>query len=474
LSKFISSAAFSPRPNLLAILKGYHPREDADRQASRDKASCQGVELRGCFEIWVNMKGRISNYIRVALPAFLLFWFFSSVAELFQLYQKREVLVLIEGKRQLVADFNAFYNAGLLCRNYFEHGTPFYDVATQMTSLATVIAPQKSDVMMLSVNPPHYFLLCEPLTYLSVYNAWLIWSAISVLCLVGALYLLDLKQLPNRYEQVCCWIGCFSASTTFSTIRHGQNSLMLLAATLVFWRLLEARKFFLAGLSIALCMFKPQYLPALCSVGLLVGRLRFALGALLAALTVGIISCTAFGWNIFKSWLDFIQLKDSHPDFAYMMQNIRGEMTIWMGGRDDSVGTAASAVILGLSLVFIAWLWYRFRDRWHETFTLRLLAALTTSVMLFCSPHTQINDYVLFYITCIWTWSYIRQTQLNGLSNMLLKALIISYPYASWVLLLLHSLFLVARIQPFLAWNLAVLVLTMPLLFRSQIAAVAK
>jgi hypothetical protein len=409
------------------------------------------------------MKGRISNYIRVALPAFLLFWFFSSAAELFQLYQKREVLVLIEGKRQLLADFNAFYNAGLLCRNYFEHGTPFYDVATQMTSLATVIAPQKSDVMMLSVNPPHYFLLCEPLTYFSVYNAWLIWSAISVLCLIGGLYLLDLKQLPNRYEQVCCWIGCFSASTTFSTIRHGQNSLMLLAATLVFWRLLEARKFFLAGLSIALCMFKPQYLPVLCTVGLTVGRLRFVLGAIVAVLGVGTVSCAAFGWNIFKSWLDFIQLKDSHPDFAYMMQSIRGELTIWMGGRDDAVGTIASAVILGLAVVFVAWLWYRYRHQGQEIFLFRLLAALTTCVMLFCSPHTQINDYVLFYIACVWIWMYLRHKQSTGMTPAFLKVLIVAYPYVSWVMLVIHSLFLVARIQPFLAWNLAIFILSLPL-----------
>jgi Glycosyltransferase family 87 len=414
------------------------------------------------------MKRRLINYLRLALPAFLVFWIFSTVIELVQLYQKREVLVLITDGRQLLADFNSFYNAAVLCRHHFELGTPIYDFATQAASLATVIAPKKSDVIMLSVYPPHFFLLVEPLSYLSVYNAWLLWSGLGILSLLGALYLLDLKQIASRYERICCVIGFIGSSTTFSTIRHGQNSFILLAVTLVFWRLLEARRFFLAGLSIALCMFKPQYLPSLCTVGLIVGRLRFAAGAFLAALFVGLVSWGVFGWQTIKAWTGFIQLGETNPDVAYLMQNIRGQITIIMHGRADDVKAAASAVILGASLLFIAWLWYRFRKQLRDPFKFRLLAAITTSVMLFCSPHTHINDYVLFCATCVWTWAYIRNRKATGLANTVLKVLLISYPYASWFLLLLQPLFLVVRVQPFLAWNLAVFALSLLMLLSTS------
>ena len=414
------------------------------------------------------MKQRFANYLRLAIPAFLVLWTLSTVIELVQLYQKREVLVLITDGRQLLADFNAFYNAAVLCRHHFEQATPMYDIATQAASLAAVIAPQKSDVIMLAVYPPHFFLLVEPLSYLSVYNAWLVWSGLGILSLIAAIYLLDLKQIKSRYERICCVIGFIGTSTTFSTIRHGQNSFMLLACMLVFWRLLEARKFFLAGLSVALCMFKPQYLPSLCTVGLIVGRWRFAAGAFLAALFVGGISLAVFGWPTIKAWAGFVQIGETHPDVAYLMQNIRGQITILMHGRAADVGPPLLTFILLASLLFLAWLWYRFRNQLLDPIVFRLLAAITTSAVLFCSPHTHINDYVLFYVTAIWTWTYMTNKKVSGLANSILKGLLITYPYASWFFLLLSALFLLVRIQPFLAWNLAVFALSLLMLLQTS------
>lgn len=402
------------------------------------------------------MNEKIAKNLRVALPAFLAFWFLSSAGELIQLYQKHELLVLNTDGRQMLADFNAFYNAGLLCRDYFAHGQPFYDIPTQLASLAKVIAPDKSDVVMLSVNPPHFFLLCLPLTYLSVYHAWLLWAILNLLCLAAGLLLIDLKQLPDKYERVCAVIGCLATSTTFTAIRHGQNSFMLLLCHLAFWRLLEAKKFFLAGLSLALCMFKPQYLPVLCTAGLIVGGVRFALGGLVAGLAIVGISVAAFGPDIFPSWWHFIA-SGEHPDFAYMMQNIRGELTICMHGRDDDVGAMTAGIILFVGISLVAWLWLLLRKRWQDPVTFRFLVAMTISVMLFSSPHTQGNDYVLFYITCIWTWLYLGHMKRNW-PKSILQVLITAYPYLSWVFLVLTPLFLVARIQPYLAWNLAIFV----------------
>jgi hypothetical protein len=168
----------------------------------------------------LGVKERMQKHLRIAMPAFLLFWFFSTVIEIVDLYRKRELLVLYTDGRKLFADFNAFYNAGLLCRSYFENHVQFYDVNVQMSSLAKVIAPYKPDIPILSVNPPHYFLFCEPLSYLSPYHAWVVWIVISLICFMGSIYLFDLKRLFSRYEQICCIIGCLGTSTTYSTLRH--------------------------------------------------------------------------------------------------------------------------------------------------------------------------------------------------------------------------------------------------------------
>jgi hypothetical protein len=413
----------------------------------------------------VGAKDKLLKHLRVAMPAFLLFYFFMSLSEIVDLYRKRELLVLYTNGRKLFTDFNAFYNAGLLCRNYFENHVPFYEFNVQMNSLAKVIAPYKPEVPMLSVNPPHYFLLCEPLSYVSPYHGWIIWTIISLVCLLASIFLFDIKHLLSKYEQICCIIGCLATSTTYSALRHGQNSFMLLFAVTLFWRLLETRKYFLSGLSLILCMFKPQYLPALLSAGLLVGRLRFVAGAALSFVVIYIVSVSAFGAGIFQSWWDFVSIKQSHPDFAYMMQNIRGEITICTSGRDDAVGTFGSVLILGFALLFILWLWYSFRKRFKELFIFRILAAITISVMLFSSPHTQSNDYVLFYLSCVWVWQFMKVSTSSRLKSFL-KLTIASYPYLSWIFLLVNLLFLIMRIQPYLAVNITVYLLALALLLR--------
>ena len=422
------------------------------------------------------MKAKLSKYLRIALPAFLLFYFFLAVGDLVDLYRKNELLVFFKDDRELFADFNAFYNAGLLCRNFFENHVSFYDLNVQMSSLTKVIAPYKSNVPLLSVNPPHYFLLCEPLSYVSPSHAWLIWTVISVICLAGGIYLLDIKRLFTRYEQVCCVIGCVSSSPTYSALKAGQNSLMLLFAVTIFLRLMQARKYFLAGLSIILCMFKPQYLPVLMTAGLIVGRLRFAAGAAISSIVVYVISVSAFGSGIFQSWWDFVSIKQSHTDFACYMQTIRGEITLCTTGRDDAVGLVGSALILGLALLFTVWLWYSFRKRWNEPFIFRILAALTVSVMLFSSPHTQNNDYVLFCITCIWILQSMKESLDSTRLKTFLKLTIYSYPYLSWLFYLVAIFFMLVRVQPLLAVNLIVFVLSLVLLLaepRSSSSAIA-
>jgi hypothetical protein len=412
----------------------------------------------------VGMKDSLLKNLRVALPAFLLFYFFMVVGDLVDLYRKNELLVYFKDDRELFADFNAFYNAGLLCRNYFENHVSFYDLNVQMASLAKVIAPYKSNVPILSVNPPHYFLLCEPLSYVTPAHAWLIWTAISVMFLAGGIYLLDIKRHFTGYEQVCCVIGSVCCSPAYSALKMGQNSFALLFGVAVFLRLMQARKYFLAGFSMILCTFKPQYLPVLITTGLIVGRLRFAAGALLSAVIIYVTSVSAFGSGIFQSWWDFVSIKQSHTDFAVYMQTIRGEITLLTSGRDDAVGFTGSAVILGCALLFTVWLWYSFRKRLHETFIFRTLAALTVSVMLFTSPHTQNNDYVLFCITCIWILQSIKEMIGSDRLKSFLRVTIYSYPFLSWPFYLLAFIFMFARVQPLFAVNLIVFVLSLVLL----------
>jgi hypothetical protein len=333
-----------------------------------------------------------------------------------------------------------------------------------MTSMAKVIAPYKSNVPLLSVNPPHYFLLCEPLSYFTPAHAWILWTVTSVIFLAVSIYLLDVKRLFTGYEQACCVIGAVCSSPTYHALKMGQNSFALLFAVVVFLRLMQSRKFFFAGLSMMLCTFKPQYLPVLITAGLVVGRLRFAFGAALSAVIVYLVSISAFGAGIFQSWWDFVSIKQSHPDFAISMQTVRGEITLLTTGLDDAVGLTGSAVILGLAILFTIWLWYSFRNRWSETFVFRILAALTTSIMLFTSPHTQNSDYVLFSITCIWILQSMKEmVGASGLKTFL-RVIIYSYPYWSWVFYLLAIVFMFVRVQPLFAFNLIVFVLSLVLL----------
>lgn len=413
------------------------------------------------------MNEKLKHNLRFALPLFLAGFTLCTFGELAQLYNEKQLFVLTDNNQISLADFNSFYNAALLSRDYHQHGTPVYDFDIQSRSLETVTAPVKPDPTMLSVYPPHFFLILEPLAGMGIYPAWLVLSGFIALAIGLSLYLVDLPAIKEKYDRLCCCIALIGSSPTFSNFRLGQNSFFLLAGMLVVWRLMEKRKYFFAGLSTILCMFKPQYLPVLCTAGLIVGRVPFVLGAMVAGLIVGSISYLSYGWENLKAWPALMKLGETHPDVAHAMQSIRGQITIMLGGHADTIGTPFLILILGSAIAFTAWIWWRYRKQLEDIYLFRMVAALSVMAAIFGSPHTHVQDYVLFFgISGIWIWSYIQKYVSAG-KEMALKLLLVCFPFVSWVFLVLDGLFHIFRLQPFFLYAVAIFILSLRLLLKT-------
>lgn len=80
---------------------------------------------------------------------------------------------------------------------------------------------------------------------------------------------------------------------------------------------------------------------------------------------------------------------------------------------------------------------------------------MTLLAMLITSPHTHIQDYIIATCAGVWIWMS-AHTYFASRSGKVLKALIVSFPAASWMYYFLLGPFNFLKIQPFFVWALAV------------------
>ncbi|MBA4064034.1 MAG: hypothetical protein C0501_10040 [Isosphaera sp.] len=103
-------------------------------------------------------------------------------------------------------------------------------------------------------NPPFYALLYVPTAGLSYYASLGVWTAVGLLALVAAVYLLR----PARPGRVLLWAVAFYP--VFATVSFGQNTLLSLLVFAAVYRLADAGRPVAAGLVAGLLWFKPPLL----------------------------------------------------------------------------------------------------------------------------------------------------------------------------------------------------------------------
>lgn len=156
-----------------------------------------------------------------------------------------------------------------------------YDVQLHQ---AAVAALQPVGPWYALLTPAPITWIVAPLTLIGYPAAYWVWVALSLALLGAAAW----YARPRQHSATVYFIWWVALSPLWFSAYEGQVTILVAAAVLAGWRLLETRREFLGGAILAAALFKP-HLILLLPVALLVsGRWRALLGFSIVAMVVGI------------------------------------------------------------------------------------------------------------------------------------------------------------------------------------------
>lgn len=199
--------------------------------------------------------------------------------------------------------------------------------------------------------PPPYLFLVLPLAAFGLWQAALLWGAVSVAAFVVAVCAGRWRSLPVLLAVL--------APATVLCLGYGQNGLLVAAMLAGGMRLLPARPGW-GGVLLAMACVKPQ-LALLLPVALLAGRQWRAIGAAGATGLALVLGSAA--WLGPQAWLEWIGSTREQGAFAaawigaFRQPTVTATLAMLGAGRTGAL--MVQAVVAGVVALGVAWAWRR-------------------------------------------------------------------------------------------------------------------
>jgi hypothetical protein len=455
----------------------------------------------------ISKSGRLKNNLWFAYIVLLVFWSICAYSEIGRMVQRHELFARDIDHHPYISDFINHYYAGQLAADCSKTKLDIYSPQLQADYAKKLTAPVVAEQPFYLQYPPYWFSLCIPLTCFDLLSAWLIWCSVGVFLYIMSAILLT-RTAAGVEDQIeiaegavlesgkkIFGVGKFTLSfiiiasvasfPTWYSVKVGQPALFVLPGLVAFWLLCRKRRYFLAGLASCVTMVKLQYLPPIFVIGCLLGRGRFLGGfTLIALLLLGLALGTLGADNVMRFPQALLQGEGGQSVSgvaADEMQNLRGTLNLLVGS-DSSVVHYISIAAFALALAGLTFLWWRATKTWwrnsqDETSKgrgasqFRVLASISTLVILAVSPHCHVQDYLAVVLPCIWLWFEIAKLKENGNTSKsltFLQGMIILFPLLGWPFFFLKIFFQLAKIQPFFLWAVVVIILSYRLYDRNK------
>jgi hypothetical protein len=265
-------------------------------------------------------------------------------------------------------DFRLYYaGAEVGLRSGWAH---IYDVRLDQTAVAA-LRPVGPWYALLTPAPITW--VVAPLTLVGYPAAYWVWVAFSLALLGAAVW----YARPRQHSVAVYFVWWAALGPLWFSAYEGQVTIVVAAAVLAGWRLLESRRDLLAGAILALALFKP-HLVLLLPVALLVsGRWRALLSFGAVAAAVGIASLMTLHLTGIQGYLATLLAPQAAGDTAKTLRSA-------LGGSPVVLVIQAAAVIAVIAVAFHA---RRTRAAWPV-----MVAALLGSFLLATYWHPQ--DYL--------------------------------------------------------------------------------
>lgn len=285
-------------------------------------------------------------------------------------------------------DFSEFYCAGQILRQGQAH--LLYDLKIQAACLDGL-----GQVTVFYNHPPFEALIYLPLTYLSFHTAYVIWTSIGVLLLLGAAFRIDqstqLSQVLAEITHIPVDMGLlfiifltFSPATTCLLL--GQDSVLMLLVYVSTLLMFQRGHEFSAGCVLACGLFKFTLILPLALILLLRGKWRVLKGFTVVGSALVLVSIAIAGAGALTAYPRFVlfdslyqQIGGFAPDF---MPNLRGILYLL---TDGLLPRSWFGALIAAASLFVLWITARFwrDDRLEISFAAAILATLLASYHLY-------------------------------------------------------------------------------------------
>jgi hypothetical protein len=314
--------------------------------------------------------------------------------------------ILWESRTKLVAgygDFIIFYTGAQIVND--GKSAELFNVETQNAYQARFDVPQLDWPLPFN-HAPYELVLFLPLARLSYPMAHAIWTSMNLIFLAIMLgWLLPYVESRHRF-----FVGAavFAWFPTMEALRLGQDSIMSTILLLAVFVCLKRKRDGLAGICLALGLYKPQLVLPMAGAFFLSRRWRSAVvfsitGLILAAISIGIVGL--------RGVFDFVAILRSMDEHAFisrpaLMPNVRGLTHLML--QTVNLVSVSGIIVAGSSLGLYAlcvYLWKREIDVRDPAFDLQFSLTVVTTVLI--SYHLYSHDLFPLTLSLILFFRYV-------------------------------------------------------------------
>jgi len=302
-------------------------------------------------------------------------------------------------------DFIIFYTGAQIVND--GKSKELFKVETQNAYQAKFEVPQLEWPLPFNHAPYELFLFL-PLAHLPYPVAHVIWSGMNLLLLTFMLqWLLHYVHSPHSLFIVASVLAWFPIMETF---RLGQDSILSMALLLAVFVSLKRKRDGLAGLFLALGLYKPQLVLPLAGCLLMARRWYSLFVFTVTGMILFVISIWMVGW---QGMFDFLAILRSMHKYSYIiypanMPNFRGLLYDLL--YDGEMGSLAFALTAGISVaayLLCIYLWRGGFDALETIFDLKFSLTLLTTVLI--SYHLYPHDLFVITISLTLLFRYVSE-----------------------------------------------------------------
>ena len=283
-------------------------------------------------------------------------------------------------------DFPAFYSAGAIVAD--GEIDRLYDPATQAAAQEQLLGDEEGFIMF--PYAPHVAAGYSAFSAMPYRLAYVVHTVLMVGALIGALALIrPMIPLVERWFSLVLGASV-GAYPIFVGVSGGQNTAFTLLLLAAIWRFLHDDRQGLAGVAVAVMLFRPQYAIPVFGL-LLLGRYwRAVASATAGACVVWAINAALFGADWITSWLRQVQpLLEADAEINAVNEIAPIGFGHAVLGTDSVVALVAGGSVSVAIGVTLAWVW------WRGRFDLGVRFAITTAGLMLLGPHTIYYDSAL-------------------------------------------------------------------------------